>query len=141
MTEAEERCQRRVSELREQCTLEQQAKAHLEEALRTDIEERDELVKLLTMKVAGAVRPSPRFPVAAQSSTVHSCVCWGWGGGGVLSNGGGGWHGCCRAPVREVGGSVVCSRRVARGTQRQHVTCGGVVQPSVTNALGWEADG
>ncbi|XP_037076302.1 uncharacterized protein LOC119097360 [Pollicipes pollicipes] len=48
--ETEERAQRRAAELREQCALEQQAKAHLEEALRTDLEERDELVKLLNMR-------------------------------------------------------------------------------------------
>ncbi|XP_043198103.1 golgin subfamily A member 4-like isoform X5 [Amphibalanus amphitrite] len=51
MAEAEGRAGRRLAELREQCQLEQQAKAHMEEALRTDLEERDELVKLLTMKV------------------------------------------------------------------------------------------
>lgn len=48
---AEEQHARRVAELREQCQLEQQAKAHLEDALRTDLEERDETLKLLHMKV------------------------------------------------------------------------------------------
>ena len=104
MTEAEERCQRRVSELREQCTLEQQAKAHLEEALRTDIEERDELVKLLTMKVAGAVRPSPRSSVAARSPTVHSCVL---GGGGYCPMAGG-WVARVLQSAGQ-GGGWVCS--------------------------------
>lgn len=42
---------RRISELREQCALEQQAKAHLEENLRSDLEEKDNLIAVLNTKV------------------------------------------------------------------------------------------
>ena len=40
-----------MSELREQCSLEQQAKAHLEETLRLDVEERDHKIAALLTKV------------------------------------------------------------------------------------------
>jgi len=38
---------RRISELREQCQLEQSAKRHLEEELRSDIEEKEHIIKTL----------------------------------------------------------------------------------------------
>lgn len=41
----------RISELKEQCLLEQQAKAHLEEALRNELEERDHIINTLKTKV------------------------------------------------------------------------------------------
>lgn len=41
----------RISELKEQCLLEQHAKAHLEEALRNELEERDHIINTLKTKV------------------------------------------------------------------------------------------
>ena len=40
------------SELKEQCSLEQQAKAHLEEELRNDLEEKDHKIEALQTKVS-----------------------------------------------------------------------------------------
>lgn len=40
-----------MAELKEQCSLEKQAKAHLEEALRSDLEEKDHLIHTLKTKV------------------------------------------------------------------------------------------
>lgn len=40
-----------MSELKEQCSLEQQAKAHLEEELRSDLEEKDHKIAALLTKV------------------------------------------------------------------------------------------
>ena len=40
-----------MSELREQCALETQAKAHLEEELRSDMEEKDHMIAALQTKV------------------------------------------------------------------------------------------
>ncbi len=37
---------RRISELREQCQLEQKAKRHLEEELRSDMEEKDHVIQV-----------------------------------------------------------------------------------------------
>lgn len=42
---------RRISELREQCQLEQKAKRHLEEELRSDLEEKEHIIKALQTKV------------------------------------------------------------------------------------------
>ena len=42
---------RRISELREQCQLEQKAKRHLEEELRSDMEEKEHIIKALQTKV------------------------------------------------------------------------------------------
>ena len=51
LVETQDRSLRRISELREQCALEQQAKAHLEENLRSDLEEKDNLIAVLNTKV------------------------------------------------------------------------------------------
>lgn len=51
LVETQDRSLRRISELKEQCTLEQQAKAHLEENLRSDLEEKDNLIAVLQTKV------------------------------------------------------------------------------------------
>lgn len=51
MAETQDKNIRRITELREQCTLEQEAKAHLEEALRNELEEKDHLIKTLNTKV------------------------------------------------------------------------------------------
>ena len=42
---------RRISELREQCQLEQNAKRHLEEELRSDMEEKEHIIKALQVSV------------------------------------------------------------------------------------------
>ena len=42
---------RRISELREQCQLEQKAKRHLEEELRSDMEEKEHIIEALQTKV------------------------------------------------------------------------------------------
>lgn len=41
-----------MAELREQCQLEQKAKAHLEESLRNDVEERDHIIDTLKTKIS-----------------------------------------------------------------------------------------
>ena len=41
---------RRISELREHCQLEQSAKRHLEEELRSDMEEKEHIIKALQVK-------------------------------------------------------------------------------------------
>ncbi|XP_054267891.1 putative leucine-rich repeat-containing protein DDB_G0290503 isoform X1 [Macrosteles quadrilineatus] len=51
LTETQDKALLRISELRDQCLLEQQAKAHLEEALRNELEERDHIIKTLRTKV------------------------------------------------------------------------------------------
>jgi hypothetical protein len=42
---------RRISELKEQCQLEQKAKRHLEEELRSDLEEKEHVIEALQTKV------------------------------------------------------------------------------------------
>lgn len=51
LVETQDKALRRIANLKEQCQLEQEAKAHLEEALRNDIEEKDHLIDTLTTKV------------------------------------------------------------------------------------------
>ncbi|XP_050532847.1 golgin subfamily A member 4 isoform X2 [Daktulosphaira vitifoliae] len=51
MTKAQDKLLQRIVELKEQCTLEQAAKAHMEEALRNDIEERDHIISTLNTKI------------------------------------------------------------------------------------------
>ena len=43
---------RRISELKEQCQLEQKAKRHLEEELRSDLEEKHHVIEALQTKVS-----------------------------------------------------------------------------------------
>ena len=43
---------RRISELKEQCQLEQKAKRHLEEELRSDLEEKQHVIEALQTKVS-----------------------------------------------------------------------------------------
>lgn len=52
LVETQDKALRRVADLKEQCQLEQQAKAHLEEALRNDIEEKDHIINTLNTKVS-----------------------------------------------------------------------------------------
>jgi 1-pyrroline-5-carboxylate dehydrogenase len=49
--ESQDKALRRIAELKEQCQLEQKAKAHLEDALRNDLEERDHLINTLNTKI------------------------------------------------------------------------------------------
>ncbi|XP_031850019.1 uncharacterized protein LOC116435054 isoform X2 [Nomia melanderi] len=51
LVESQDKALRRIADLREQCQLEQQAKAHLEEALRNDIEEKDHIINTLNTKI------------------------------------------------------------------------------------------
>ncbi|KAK7788891.1 hypothetical protein R5R35_014115 [Gryllus longicercus] len=51
LLECQEKSLRRIAELKEQCALEQHAKAHLEEALRNDLEEKDHLIQTLQTKI------------------------------------------------------------------------------------------
>ncbi|XP_013195418.2 golgin subfamily A member 4 [Amyelois transitella] len=52
LVETQDKALRRISELREQCNLEQSAKAHLEKALRVDIEERNMKIEALNTQIA-----------------------------------------------------------------------------------------
>jgi 1-pyrroline-5-carboxylate dehydrogenase len=49
--ESQDKALRRIAELKEQCQLEQKAKAHLEDALRNDLEEKDHLINTLNTKI------------------------------------------------------------------------------------------
>ena len=51
LVESQDKALRRIAELKEQCQLEQKAKAHLEEALRNDLEEKDHLISTLHTKI------------------------------------------------------------------------------------------
>ncbi|XP_012274079.1 golgin subfamily A member 4 isoform X2 [Orussus abietinus] len=51
LVETQDKALKRISDLKEQCQLEQQAKAHLEGVLRNDIEEKDHLINALNTKV------------------------------------------------------------------------------------------
>lgn len=51
LVETQDNVLRRVGDLKEQCQLEQQAKAHLEEVLRNDIEEKNHIIDTLNTKV------------------------------------------------------------------------------------------
>ncbi|KAL0895708.1 hypothetical protein ABMA27_011781 [Loxostege sticticalis] len=52
LVETQDKALRRISELREQCSLEQSAKAHLEKALRVEIEERNLKIEALNTKIS-----------------------------------------------------------------------------------------
>ncbi|KAJ1529527.1 hypothetical protein ONE63_006300 [Megalurothrips usitatus] len=54
LTDCQDKALRRMAELKEQCNLEKQAKAHLEEALRSDLEEKDHLIHTLKTKYCDA---------------------------------------------------------------------------------------
>jgi beta-glucosidase-like glycosyl hydrolase len=51
LVESQDKALRRIAELKEQCQLEQKAKAHLEDALRNDLEEKDHLISTLHTKI------------------------------------------------------------------------------------------
>ncbi|XP_068629239.1 golgin subfamily A member 4-like [Battus philenor] len=51
LVETQDKALRRISELKEQCSLEQSAKAHLEKALRVEIEEKNLKIDTLNMKL------------------------------------------------------------------------------------------
>ncbi|XP_063547277.1 golgin subfamily A member 4-like [Cydia strobilella] len=52
LVETQDKALRRISELREQCTLEQSAKAHLEKALRLEIDEKNMKIEALQTKIS-----------------------------------------------------------------------------------------
>lgn len=51
LVETQDKVLRRITDLKEQCQLEQQAKAHLEDVLRNDIEEKDHIISTLNTKI------------------------------------------------------------------------------------------
>ena len=51
--ENEKKCQQKVSEMREVQALDHQAKAHMEEAFRLTLEEKDEKISVMQMQVGG----------------------------------------------------------------------------------------
>lgn len=51
LTETQDKAIRRIAELKEQSSLERKAKAHLEDALRNEVEERDHIINTLNTKV------------------------------------------------------------------------------------------
>ncbi|XP_077273946.1 uncharacterized protein LOC143903833 isoform X2 [Temnothorax americanus] len=51
LVETQDKVLRRIADLKEQCQLEQQAKAHLEDVLRNDIEEKDHIINTLNTKI------------------------------------------------------------------------------------------
>ncbi|KAI5634795.1 GRIP domain-containing protein [Phthorimaea operculella] len=59
LVETQDKALRRISELREQCALEQSAKAHLEKALRVDIEEKNMIIDTLNTKIKLLQNNSP----------------------------------------------------------------------------------
>ena len=68
LVETQDRSMRRLTELREQCALEKQAKAHLEENLRSDLDEKDSLIAVLQTKVkllSGPEAPTTPTPASA----------------------------------------------------------------------------
>lgn len=81
LVETQDKVLRRITDLKEQCQLEQQAKAHLEEVLRNDIEEKDHIISTLNTKVKllqasgstleNAVRPEEALRTNEDSSKVH----------------------------------------------------------------------
>merc|ERR1712141_27346 len=52
MQQTQDKALRRISELKEQCQLEQKAKRHLEEELRSDLEEKHHVIEALQTKVS-----------------------------------------------------------------------------------------
>ena len=52
MQQTQDKALRRISELKEQCQLEQKAKRHLEEELRSDLEEKQHVIEALQTKVS-----------------------------------------------------------------------------------------
>ncbi|XP_057320343.1 golgin subfamily A member 4-like [Microplitis mediator] len=51
LVDTQNKALRRIGNLKEQCLLEQQAKAHLEDALRNDMEEKDHIIDTLNTKI------------------------------------------------------------------------------------------
>lgn len=67
LTECQDKALRRIAELKEQCQLEQKAKAHLEENLRIYLEEKEEMINVLQTKIEllkeGRNIDAPEIPV------------------------------------------------------------------------------
>nr|XP_018896474.1 PREDICTED: golgin subfamily A member 4-like isoform X3 [Bemisia tabaci] len=66
LSETQDKALRRIADLKEQCQLEQKAKAHLEESLRNDIEERDHIINTLNTKI-GYLRDSSESGIETES--------------------------------------------------------------------------
>ncbi|KAG7188901.1 hypothetical protein KM043_008506 [Ampulex compressa] len=72
LVETQDKVLRRVADLKEQCQLGQQAKAHLEEALRNDIEEKDHIINTLNTKIELLQANEPSLEKAALESAEQS---------------------------------------------------------------------
>ncbi|XP_014217623.1 golgin subfamily A member 4 [Copidosoma floridanum] len=59
LVETQDKALRRISDLKEQCQLEQQAKSNLEDELRNDIEEKDHIINSLKTKIKFLQEKSP----------------------------------------------------------------------------------
>ncbi|XP_076765634.1 uncharacterized protein LOC143432690 [Xylocopa sonorina] len=68
LVETQDKVLRRIADLKEQCQLEQQAKAHLEEALRNDIEEKDHIINTLNTKIKLLQTSGPNLEVTLSDS-------------------------------------------------------------------------
>ncbi|OAD58639.1 Golgin subfamily A member 4, partial [Eufriesea mexicana] len=69
LVETQDKVLRRIVDLKEQCQLEQQAKAHLEEALRNDIEEKDHIINTLNTKIKLLQASGPNLETTLSDTT------------------------------------------------------------------------
>lgn len=69
LVETQDKVLRRIADLKEQCQLEQQAKAHLEEALRNDIEEKDHIINTLNTKIKLLQTTGPNLESTSPDTT------------------------------------------------------------------------
>ncbi|XP_043506737.1 golgin subfamily A member 4-like isoform X1 [Frieseomelitta varia] len=69
LVETQDKVLRRIADLKEQCQLEQQAKAHLEEALRNDIEEKDHIISTLNTKIKLLQITGPNLEMTLSDTT------------------------------------------------------------------------
>lgn len=74
LVDTQEKALRRINELREQCSLEQQAKAHLEASLRLEMDEMQCVIKTLTTKLnlPGETPPKPNELLIELASADHA---------------------------------------------------------------------
>lgn len=77
LVETQDNVLRRVGDLKEQCQLEQQAKAHLEEVLRNDIEEKNHIIDTLNTKVIHSLIfiNEKIYKIIKSILCVYVCVC------------------------------------------------------------------
>jgi len=68
MQQTQDKALRRISELREQCSLEQQAKQHLEQEFRAELEEKDHIISTLNTKVGLLKESLEKVPTLDQKA-------------------------------------------------------------------------